>query len=75
MPLVQRCGKRQHPPIRMLLTTDGNADDTVFSTLASFFNNKEIADLTFTIALTSTWNRLNKAFRTTPGTYRVGQFA
>jgi AhpD family alkylhydroperoxidase len=57
------------------LTTDANADDPVFTTLASFFNNKEIADLTFAIALTGTWNRLNKAFRTTPGTYRVGQFA
>jgi AhpD family alkylhydroperoxidase len=56
------------------LTTSANADDNVFATLASFFSNKEIADLTFAIALTGTWNRLNKAFRTTPGTYRVGQF-
>jgi AhpD family alkylhydroperoxidase len=56
------------------LTTHGDADDNVFATLASFFNNKEIADLTFAIALTSTWNRLNKAFRTIPGAYRVGQF-
>ena len=56
------------------LTTHADADDHVFTTLASFFNNKEITDLTFTIALTSTWNRLNKAFRATPGTYRVGQF-
>jgi AhpD family alkylhydroperoxidase len=57
------------------VTTDGNVDDNVFSTLATFFNNKEIAGLTFAIALTGTWNRLNKAFHTTPGTYRVGQFA
>jgi AhpD family alkylhydroperoxidase len=56
------------------LTTDADANDDVFTTLTSFFNNKEIADLTFAIALTNTWNRLNKAFRTTPGTYRVGQF-
>ncbi|HMH23125.1 MAG TPA: carboxymuconolactone decarboxylase family protein [Puia sp.] len=57
------------------LTIHADVDDIVFSPLVSFFNNKEIADLTFTIALTNTWNRLNKAFRITPGTYRVGQFA
>ena len=57
------------------LTTTAGVDDTIFATLTSFFSNKEIADLTFAIALTSTWNRLNKAFHTTPGTYRVGQFA
>jgi AhpD family alkylhydroperoxidase len=56
------------------LTTTATADDTVFVPLASFFNAKEIAGLTFTIAMTGTWNRLNKAFHTTPGTYRVGQF-
>ena len=56
------------------LTTHADADDNVFSTLSSFFNNKEIADLTFAIALTGSWNRFNKAFRTTPGTYQVGQF-
>jgi AhpD family alkylhydroperoxidase len=56
------------------LTTNANVEDDIFAAAASFFNNKEITDLTFTIALTSTWNRLNKAFRTTAGTYRVGQF-
>ena len=56
------------------LTTHADVDDNVFSTLTSFFNNKEIADLTFAIALTGSWNRFNKAFRTTPGTYQVGQF-
>jgi AhpD family alkylhydroperoxidase len=56
------------------LTTDADADDNVFSTLSAFFNNKEIADLTFAIALTGSWNRFNKAFRITPGTYQVGQF-
>lgn len=57
------------------LTTHADADDTIFATLASFFSSKEIADLTFAIGLTNIWNRLNKAFRTTPGTYKVGQFA
>jgi AhpD family alkylhydroperoxidase len=56
------------------LTTHPGVDDQVFTTLASFFNNKEITDLTFTIALTGVWNRLNIAFHITPGTYQVGQF-
>jgi AhpD family alkylhydroperoxidase len=56
------------------LTTYANADDDVFNTVVSFFSKKDIADLTFAIGLTNTWNRLNKAFRTTPGTYRVSQF-
>ncbi|HTI08125.1 MAG TPA: carboxymuconolactone decarboxylase family protein [Puia sp.] len=56
------------------LTTHADADEPIFATLTSFFNNKEIADLTFAITLTNTWNRLNIAFRTTPGTYQVGQF-
>jgi alkylhydroperoxidase family enzyme len=57
------------------LTLHANADDTIFSDLANFFSHKEIADLSFAIALTNSWNRINKAFRSTPGTYRVGQFA
>jgi len=56
------------------LTIKANVDDDIFTAMTSFFSNKEIVDLTFAIALTSTWNRLNKAFRTAPGTYRVGQF-
>jgi AhpD family alkylhydroperoxidase len=56
------------------LTIHAEADDIIFTPLVSFFNNKEIGDLTFTIVLTNTWNRLNKAFRTTPGTYQAGQF-
>ena len=56
------------------LTTHADADDAIFTALTSFFNNKEIADLTFAITLTNTWNRFNIAFRTTPGTYQVGQF-
>ena len=56
------------------LTTDGDADDAVFAELSQFFNQKQIVGLTFTIGLTGTWNRLNKGFRTLPGTYKVGMF-
>ena len=39
-----------------------------------YFTKAQIADLAFAISATNTWNRLNKAFRTTPGTYQVNQF-
>jgi alkylhydroperoxidase family enzyme len=57
------------------LTTDADAGDAVFAELSAFFNTKQIVGLTFAITLTNTWNRLNKAFRTLPGTYKVGMFA
>ena len=56
------------------LTTYSDANDAVFADLSSFFNPKQIVGLTFAIGLTNAWNRFNKAFRTLPGTYRVGQF-
>jgi AhpD family alkylhydroperoxidase len=56
------------------LTTDSDADDAVFDQLNTFFDHKQIVGLSFAIGLTNTWNRLNKGFRTLPGTYRVGMF-
>jgi AhpD family alkylhydroperoxidase len=50
-------------------------DDEVFDALKPFFSKKEIADLTFAITTINTWNRLNRAFKTVPGNYQVGQFA
>lgn len=35
---------------------------------------KGIADLTMAVTQINSWNRLNKAFRTIPGNYKVGQF-
>lgn len=48
--------------------------DDVFQPLTKFFNNAEIADLTMAIANINSWNRINIAFRTIPGDYKVGQF-
>ena len=48
--------------------------DATYETLTQYFNKAEIADLTMAIALINTWNRLNKAWRTAPGNYKVGQF-
>jgi AhpD family alkylhydroperoxidase len=55
--------------------TAGNVEDEVFDALTEFFSKKEIADLTLAVATINTWNRLNRAFRTVPGGYKVGQHA
>lgn len=57
------------------LVTDGHIPDEVFEEVSKQFNEQELIDLTFAITTINTWNRLNIAFRTTPGTYKVGQFA
>jgi AhpD family alkylhydroperoxidase len=49
-------------------------DDTLFEEVAAFFTKAQLADLTLAIAQINTWNRLNKAFRTIPGDYKIGQF-
>jgi len=48
--------------------------DELYATLSEHFSKDEIADLTVSIALTNAWNRINKAFLTTPGHYQPGQF-
>ena len=55
--------------------TANEVEDKVFDALTPFFSKKEIADLTFAVATINTWNRLNHAFRTIPGGYKVGQHA
>lgn len=56
------------------LTLQSNIDDATYANLEKYFTKAQIADLAFAISATNTWNRLNKAFRTTPGTYQVNQF-
>lgn len=48
--------------------------DDVFNQLSNFFSKSEIAELTVAITQINSWNRINKAFRTTPGKYKLGQF-
>ncbi|SFO57766.1 alkylhydroperoxidase AhpD family core domain-containing protein [Chitinophaga sp. YR627] len=50
-------------------------DDSIFDALTEHFTPEEITELTMAIATVNTWNRLNKTFRTTPGHYKVGQYA
>ena len=56
------------------LTIQSDVDDATYAELERHFSKAEIADLAYAVAVTNTWNRLNKAFRTTPGTYQVNQF-
>lgn len=51
-----------------------DVDDEVFNTLSKHFNKAQIADITMAITSINTWNRLNIAFRTIPGDYKVGAF-
>ena len=56
----------------LTLIHDGHAADAVFARVRPHFTEKELADLTLAIAAINTWNRLNIAARTDPGTYQPG---
>lgn len=48
------------------LSEHGVSDDT-YQKVNKVLSDKEISDLTFSIGVINFWNRLNVAFRTTPG--------
>ena len=50
--------------------TDGHVPDEVFEEAHRHFNDEELANLTLGVVAINGWNRLNIAFRTTPGTYQ-----
>ncbi len=53
--------------------SSSHAPDEVFEDVRKQFSEKEIADLTLAIATINSWNRLNIALRTVPGTYQPGK--
>ncbi|HEY9259839.1 carboxymuconolactone decarboxylase family protein [Chitinophaga sp.] len=55
-------------------TSREEVSDELYTTLSDLFSKAEIADLTVVIAQINAWNRINKAFRTTPGNHKAGQF-
>ena len=57
------------------LVSETNVPDDVFERARAEFSEKELIDLTTDVVAINGWNRLNVAFRTTPGTYQPGQFA
>lgn len=50
--------------------TDGHVPDEVFEKARQHFKEAELADLALAVVAINGWNRLNIAFRTTPGTYQ-----
>ena len=49
---------------------EGHVPDAVYEEVRKFFNEKEVADLTLCVASINTWNRMNIAARTVPGSYQ-----
>jgi len=52
---------------------EGRVPDPVFEQVRKFFSEKEVADLTLAVTAINSWNRLNIALRTVPGTYQPPQ--
>lgn len=52
------------------LITDKNVPDAVFEEASRHFNPEELANLTMGVVAINSWNRLNIAYQTTPGTYQ-----
>ena len=49
---------------------EGHVPDKLYEQVRKFFTEKELADLTLAITAINSWNRLNIAARTVPGTYQ-----
>jgi AhpD family alkylhydroperoxidase len=50
--------------------SEGHVPDEVFEQARTQFSEEELANLTLAVVAINGWNRLNIAFRTTPGTYQ-----
>jgi AhpD family alkylhydroperoxidase len=49
---------------------EGHVPDSVYEVVRKSFTEKELVDLTLAITAINSWNRLNIAARTVPGTYQ-----
>ncbi|MDO9376406.1 MAG: carboxymuconolactone decarboxylase family protein [Ferruginibacter sp.] len=54
--------------------TKAEVPDNVYATAKQQFTDDELIDLTLAVTTINVWNRLNLAFPSEPGSYRVGQF-
>ncbi|MEH6305905.1 carboxymuconolactone decarboxylase family protein [Olivibacter sp. CPCC 100613] len=48
--------------------------DQIYQEARAHFSEEELVDLTLSIGAINIWNRLNIAFQSVPGDYKVGQF-
>jgi AhpD family alkylhydroperoxidase len=55
--------------------TGGDVPDEVYEKVSQQFSEEELVDLTLAVNTINVWNRFNIAFRTTAGSYQVGQHA
>ena len=56
------------------LLTNKDVPDDVYEQARAQFSEKELATLTLAVVAINSWNRLNIAFRTTPGSCQPGMF-
>ena len=68
-------GERAALSLAEALTIHCEVDDATYEELTRYFTKEQIATLALAVSTTNTWNRLNKAFLTTAGTYKVNEFA
>jgi AhpD family alkylhydroperoxidase len=52
------------------LVTEGHVPDEVYEQARAEFSEEELVNLTLAVVTINGWNRLNIAFRTTPGSYQ-----
>jgi AhpD family alkylhydroperoxidase len=54
---------------------NNNVSDEVYAQATTQFSDEELVDLTLVVTTINTYNRINVAFRTPGGNYKVGMFA
>ena len=57
------------------MVTDGHVPDDVYEQARNQFSEEELVNLTLAVVAINGWNRLNIAFRTTPGSYQPADAA
>jgi len=55
--------------------TDADLVDNAYEKASKQFTDEELIDLTMAVLIINNYNRINIAFKTPAGTYKVGQFA
>ncbi|HYM19637.1 MAG TPA: carboxymuconolactone decarboxylase family protein [Candidatus Kapabacteria bacterium] len=59
----------------LTIIPNGGVTDDIYAQVRAQFSDEEIIDLTMKVLGINMWNRLNIAFGSTPGTYKVGEHA
>jgi AhpD family alkylhydroperoxidase len=57
------------------LITNGHVPEAIYEEVRPYFSEKELSDLTLTVATINAWNRLSIAARLVPGNYQPAKRA